>query len=222
MPTPSIVQYVQGDGSTIATFTSNVTAGNLILIIAANQGSTGVTFTGGSDNSGSNVYSPCTGASCSGSDGSGTQMSAFYCANAVGGGTWSTTWSSTGTLAAFATYCFEISGVTAYDNGGGTTGTSATAATGNFSTSFSNEIIVAATINVGSANSPGSGYTLIVITSSFQDILMYGLFGGGTQNATANLNGSQGWGIVAAAFYTPSAPPPPATSAGQIVSAAAW
>jgi len=188
--------------------------GNGIVLIAANQGTEPLSFTGVTDSV--NTYSPCVGASCnSNTVASGTQMATFFAPNVAGGSvTLSVAW--TGSSGAIGLYAFEVSGVNAYDNGGGDVQpTGATADAGTFLTKYTPEIILAATIQPGSALSQGTGFTLIEITATFNDLLQYAIVPAGSQSPTGNLNGSQAWGMVAAAFY--KIPPPPTA---MIVSAA--
>lgn len=211
---PSVVQTTVLEAFTPgspygATFSSPVTAGNAIVVVAACQEAT-VTFNSCSD--GTNSYQTLAGASCfSATDGNGTAMQVYAAFNVVGGTAYTVSITTTGAQQYLAVYAFEVSGITAYDNGTGATGSSTgNASTGNFATSFSGEIVIAATINQSTSTGPGSGYTLIQLTSSFTDCLEYALVGAGTQNASATMDGSsQGWGIVAAAFYGVTAPPTP-------------
>ena len=192
--------FEQNGGVTSPTSVSLTGAhsGNTIALVAANQGGAGITFTTISD--GHNTYNACAGANCNGNS---TQMNMYY-ATGIVGGTLNISVSWTGTANSLALYAFELSGATLYDSGSGNTAaSSATASSGSFTTNHLNEIIVAATINVDSATSHGTGYTLIEITPGFADCLEYAIVNAGGQNATANLSGPQEWGMVAGAFYSP-------------------
>ena len=205
MPSPSIVQFAEAEHAQVVAFGSNVHVGNLIVVIFVAQ-----TVSGGppppptapTDNSGINTYVACPGASCNGGL---TSMATFYCTNKASG-SWTVSESGPWTGAYTGIYVFEVSGATAYDNGGGAFGTTTgNASTGNFATNHPNEIVVAATINQNTATNSGPGYTLLEITGDFADCLEYALVGAGTQDAQAVMDGSsQQWGIVAAAFYTPA------------------
>lgn len=204
---PSFVQYNQAEGipatSESLAFSSNTTPGNLIVAIWANQGnaySGAVTFS----DSQSNMYH--TVVSVVDNTTELTQMYLAYAKSIVGGACTVTAMYPSG-ISNGALYIFEVNGANAFDNGVGAVGSSTTAATGNFTTTQS-DIIIAATINYGSASSQGSRYTLIALTPGFADILEYAVVSAGTQNATANLSGSQGWGIIAGGFYQSSSVSP--------------
>jgi hypothetical protein len=179
---------------------SGTTAGNAIVVVAFNQGGASpIAF--GTPTDGANTYGVCTGASVS-NVGLLTKGAMYAAYNIAGGNvTISVPWTTSGNEGFIALYAFELSDVSAFDIGGGDSSTSATADAGTFSTSFSGEIIIGATINAGSASSVGTGYTLIELTASYQDILEYKLVGAGSQSPTVNLSGSQAWAMVAGAFY---------------------
>jgi hypothetical protein len=213
---PAYVQYAQveaianGPSQSLA-FSTNTTPGNLIAVVWANQGNayTGTpTFT----DTQSNPYTQC--ASIVDNVTENTQMFMAYAPTIVGGSCTVTATYVTG-ISNGALYIFELSGCNNFDNGAAATGTSTLAATGNFTTSYS-DIIVAATINYGSASGAGTGYTLIVNTPSYNDILEYAVVASGTQNATANLSGSQGYGIIASGFYQSGGPVSPAGFLGSV------
>ena len=200
---PAFVQYNQTEGiangpSQALAFGSNTGAGNLIVVVWANQGNSysgTVTF---SDTQ-SHSYTPAVSVVDNVTE--NTQMYMAFSATPTTASACTVTATYPTGISNGALYIFEISGANAFDSGAATTGTSATASTGNFTTSHSSEIIIAATINYGSASSQGTGYTLIDLTPGFADILEYAIVSAGTQNATANLSGSQGWGMIGGAFY---------------------
>jgi hypothetical protein len=219
---PSLVQYaVSEPGSGVSSpqtvSFSSTTAGNLIVVVAGDG--TGVTLNVPSD--GVNTYTACAGASTF-SSGLGTQLVMYYAPSIAGGAvTISSSW--TGTAGYYCVYAFELSGVNSYDNGAGNSqSTNGNASTGNFTTSYSNEIIIAATFNGSDAIGAVSPYTLIEITNNYNDALMYASpVAAGTQDAQATMDGvTQTWSIVAGAFYQSS--PPPATTSGMVISAAGW
>jgi len=201
---PSVVQHNDneanyGSSSPQTVALNGTTAGNLIVVIVANQGSPDPPgFQTPTD--GVNTYHPCPNAS--GDDGV-TNMEMYYAPN-IAGGNVTISVSFTSSSAYIAIYAFELNGCDTYDNGafGAAQSSTANATTPSFNLSYANEIIIAATINSNSATSQGPGYTLIEITSSFEDCLEYMIAGAGSETATAILSGSsQNWGIVAGAFY---------------------
>jgi hypothetical protein len=201
-PLPVPVQFALNEalsaGSPItATFSNNVTEGNAIVVLCLSSVTT-MTFTGVTDSEG-NTYTPCTLAASA----AGTAM--FVAFNAAGGTAAAVHATYTGTFGAAAVYAIEVRDVNAYDTGSAGTSTSATAATGAFTLSKSqNEIVIAATINADSALDPGgneSSYFLIQTTSSFADVVEYLPGVTGSQNAQANLNGSQLWSMIGGGFY---------------------
>ena len=212
MSTPAFVQLAGllesiGPSSGVAVTVTGTHAGNLLAILCENQGSGGaIAFTGVTDSQG-NTYKACAGATASGTpSGSQTQLAMFFTKNIPGGSfTLHPAW--TGAAGAMLFAVVEISGADAFDSGGGSTGVSATASTGAFSTHQSG-LVVAGTINAGSGTGAGAGYTLIEVTPSFEAVLEYlPTVPFGSQTATAALGGSQAWGIVAGSFYRgPSAP----------------
>lgn len=194
-----------GEATTSATFGSKVKPGRAIVVIVANQGSSGVTFTGVTDTEG-NTYVPV-GNGIYDNVTNNTQMQFYVAFNVAGDPVTPNTVSFTtsGSTSALAIYAFEVSGIAAFDNGAGATGSSATAATGAFQVHHGQSIIFAATINSGSGSAATAPFKLIQKTANFADILEYATLGGpGAINAQAALSGSQTWGIVAASFYAPS------------------
>jgi hypothetical protein len=207
--TPEVLQAaVSESGSATspatATFSNKNTAGNAIVVIVA-CGTAGITF-GNITDSENNSYSACSGASVSDTT-DNNYMKMFVAFNIAGGSATAVHAAFTGGTALFAVYAFEVTHVSAFDKGSGnaSNGTnSATASSGSFSLSNSNEIVIASTINGGSGSSVGSGYTLLQLTSGFGDTLEYLTGVTGSQNAIANLSGPQNWGMVAGGFYQSS------------------
>ena len=186
------------------TFTNPDVAGNAIIVTMASQQAT-VSFNAPTDTEG-NKYQVCSGASCFDNGGTGnapTNMQVYVAFNIVGGTTNTVSVSWTGAAQFIAVNIFEIQGISSYDAGVGLVGTSATANAGVLPISFGNEIVVACTCNTGSGLSVGAGFTLIQITGTFQNVLEYATQSFGSITPTANMSGSQTWGIVAGAFYQP-------------------
>jgi hypothetical protein len=196
---PQYIQVAVGESTQTATFGATVKPGRAIVVILANQNSTGVTFNTVTDTQG-NTYVACPGASVSSTPNS-TQMAVYVAFNVVGGASNAVSFTATGSMTSPAIYCFEVAGITAYDNGAGATGTTANATTGPFNLAHRQCIVFAATINTGSATGAGGGFRLIQKTSGYADILEYAVFGAaGSVTAIATMT-AQTWGIVAAGFY---------------------
>lgn len=201
-PTPVPVQSAFTENLTptspiTATFSNNVTAGNSIAVLCL--GATTQTWTGVTDSEG-NSYAACTGASVA-----GCQMFVSFggthgTANAVHA-------AYTGTSGASGVYVLEVRDITTYDTGHGNSGTGTTATPGSFTLVKPNEIVMAATINSGSALDPGGNdstyYSIWQTIPGFADVIEYMAPLTGAQNPVANLNGSQTWSMIAGGFYTP-------------------
>ena len=198
-------QFAQNEATTpdagafAATFGSTTVAGDWIAVIAANRGSTGVTFTSVTDSQG-NAYSAATGTTLSVGLASGIEMQAFYAGPIVGGAdTMTLHW--TGTTSSTGLYAFELSRIAGYDVGATGSGTSSTATTGSFTTTHASDVVVSATIQTGTGLSAGTNYTLIGLTATYHGVLQDGLVGPKAQTTSAGMTASTPWGIVAASFF---------------------
>jgi hypothetical protein len=186
-----------------ATFGSPNVLDNLICVIALYQENSAVTFQTPTDTLG-NQYQLCANTTLSGQAGASPTGGKMFFASNIAKGSNTVSVSFTGAAGPFiAIYAFELNGVNAFDNGAAALDNSNLANTGAFQTNYNNEIIIAATINSNQGTSQGAGYTLIEITGTFADVLEYKIAPTttGTQDATANLNATQAWGIIAGAFY---------------------
>jgi hypothetical protein len=186
-------------------FTNSNTKGNTIVALLMNRGSI-LAFKTPTDHLG-NKYNPIPTATGLSRIGSGIQISAFVAWNIVAGSGNFLSVSWTGASGSFlGFYLFEVSGVTAVAPSNTNANTSSTANAGNIWMPAPG-IILGGTISASSATSPGTGYTSIPITSEFNTIMEYGLFGVGLQPATINLGSSGVWGMSAVGLYTPISVP---------------
>ncbi len=214
-PKIAIMQYsVNEPGDTgvnpiTTTFSSPDTNGNAIIVVAVNALSTPLTWTGVTDTEG-NVYTACAGASVSDSTDQ-MQVAMFIAFNIVGGtsNTIKATWS--GSSAYLAVYAIEVYGIKGYDAGSGnaTFGShSATASSGAFMLNYGQDFVIAVSSQTGQATDPGAGYTALTITAGNFTIIEYIIGTSGSQNATATLNTSQAWALVAGGFHVGQISPP--------------
>lgn len=206
--------YVQGNysenepsSSPVTVTLSGTTAGNLLCIIGLAQGNVG-TLTFGTPSDGANTYHACTGTAYSGivntneNDGA-----AFYAANIAGGSVTITVPLTNVVSGVFVDlFVFEVSGATTYAGGAFGVGSATNAVTSPFTTTYPTIICCACATELG-PGTVGPGYTAINLnTSAFNWAYEYGVFAAGSQVGQVNGegDGSHSWGIVAAAFGTPS------------------
>lgn len=196
VPVQVAVEETTSAGSPItATFTSNVTAGNAIVVMC--MGVSGMSWS--VTDSENNTYHACAGASVA-----GCQM---FVAFGVAGGTAAAVHAAyTGTFGTSAVYAVEVQDINVYDTGSGNSGTGTTATPGSFTLNKStNEIVIACTSSPGLAvSNPGgndSTYLLIQITSSLTWLIEYQTNVTGAQNPVGNMSGSTSWLMIAGGFY---------------------
>ena len=206
-PTITIPQFAQKETNGVnpitTSFSSNDTAGNAIVVIAANDDTTPLTWTSVTDSE-SNTYVACVGASVNDTSSHPYQMAMFVAFSIKGGTTNTISAHFTGTSSNLGLYAFEVQGISAYDDGSGnsTLGVaSGTASSGQFLLHYPYEIIIAATMTIGAALSPGIGYTQLAITATYSNMLEYAVPMNGSNNATVTMTGSTTWAMVAGAFY---------------------
>jgi hypothetical protein len=184
-----------------ASFSSNVTQGDLIYTVVGTQGgnpSPAPVFNPPTDSLGTQ-YVAATGAVVA-SPTNHIWMQSFYgVAPSGGANTVQQSWS--GSVHNFGLYGFEISGVNVYSGGAGNQKPSGSTASCGPITMVSDGIIIGVTFNTLQGLSAGPGFTLIEITPDLSGVLESGLFNVGTYSPVANLSGSQFWGMVAAGFY---------------------
>jgi len=184
-------------------FGSNVTAGNAIVVFAANLNGGTVSFGTCTDNH-SDAFSALSG--CAITDATRAVSMKAYAAFGVAGGATTVQVPYSGSPNLLTLYLFEVSGVGGFDAGSASTGTTTTASTTSFTTTHASDLCIATTLQESTSAGAGTGFTLIEITAAMANCLEFTTFASsGSHTATAQGDGSnQVWGINAATFFPAS------------------